>query len=62
MSQTRREGVMGLGDYMSETPILNRLRHGGKVLATGVFPWPVLRDEDPRNRIFVLRDRLREDS
>ncbi len=40
----------------------NRLRHGGKVPTTGVFPWLVLRDKDPRNRIFVPRDGLREDS
>ncbi len=49
------------GIYVRDTNAY-RLGHGGKVSAAGIFPWPVPRDKGPRNRIFVLRDGLREDS
>jgi hypothetical protein len=54
--------MVGLGDDMSETPILNVSDMGGKVSTAGIFPWPVPRDEGPRDRNFILRDWLREDS
>ena len=54
---------MGLGDDMSETPTyLTVSDMEGRSPPRGVFPWPVLRDKDPRNRILVPRDGLREDS